>query len=111
MQILAFLLSSLSSLFSLAATPLAPHASSIQSSLTHDAVFSLPDSPLAAVPLTCRNGVQKAARKRTLFINGMAGRGDESWVGLMLPAFHTQGCVANSFRRDQLLMVTGRYRG
>jgi hypothetical protein len=86
MQILAFLLSSLSSL---AATPLAPHASSIQSSLTLDVVFSLPDSLLAALPLTCRNGVQKAARKSTLFIHGMAGRGDESWVGLILPAFHT----------------------
>jgi pimeloyl-ACP methyl ester carboxylesterase len=108
MQVLAFLLSSLSLA---AAKPLAPRTSAIQNGITQDATFSIPDAQLSALPLICPNGVQNAPRKNILFIHGTGGRGDESWAGLMLPAFHTQGCAAMSFQRRQLLKVIGRYNG
>jgi hypothetical protein len=97
MQVLGFLLSSLSLA---AATPLALRTSAIQHGITQDATFSLPEAQLAALPLICPNGVQKAARKNILFIHGTGGRGDESWEGLMLPAFYTQGYATNFFSRQ-----------
>ncbi|CAO1636142.1 unnamed protein product [Parajaminaea phylloscopi] len=80
------------------ASPLPAKRSGYPNGITIDAPFSQTDAQFAAVPLVCPYGVQQAANKNMLFIEGTGETGEEAFSRGYLPAFHAQGlspCYAN----------------